>query len=243
MKFASAFGRVLKKRGFPVGDKCFLNDGLPDFIKNGSMQTVCAYFSNMWPEDGCFVVTGSNNRGKFKWGRSVVIRDPSKEPEYGHRKEVTDAHLAFLKEYGTHIKEDIDNDFKEKIELAATTLQELARSDNPRVSSVANEIKDIVYDNQPKLLLDEIEVLRRIGIHATPRFIEIDYSIETSRVSIAWSGRIQRKTDVMRTSLQMAPDDIRKSAKVREWMKLNPELTRQTEKEISQKRNGSSANK
>ncbi|KXH76454.1 MAG: hypothetical protein AM326_07040 [Candidatus Thorarchaeota archaeon SMTZ-45] len=243
IQFASAFGRALKKRGFPVGDKCFLNIGLPDFIKNGSLQTVCVYFSNMWPEDGCFVVTGSDNRGEFKWGRSVVVRNPSKELEYGHDKEVTDAHLAFLKEYGTYIKEDIDNDFKERIELASTTLEKLARSDNPRISSVANEIKDIVYDNQPKLLLDEIEVLRRIGIHATSRFIEIDYSIETSRVSIAWSGRIQRKTDVMRASLQMSPDDIRKSAKVREWMKLNPELIRQTEKEINQGRNGSSTHK
>jgi hypothetical protein len=241
IQFASAFGRALKKRGFPVGDKCFLNVGLPDFIKNGSLQTVCVYFSNMWPEDGCFVVTGTNNRGEFKWGRSVVIKDSLKEPEYGHGKEVTDAHLAFLKEYGTHIKEDIDNDFKERIELPATTLEELAKSDSPRISSTASEIKDIAYANQPKLLMDEIEVLHKIGIHATPRFMEINYFSDTSRVSTAWSGRIQRKTDVMRASLQMLPDDIRKSARVKDWIRLNPELTRQTEKEIDQYRNGSSA--
>jgi hypothetical protein len=236
IQFASVFGRALKKRGFPVGDKCFLNIGLPDFIKNGSLQTVCVYFSNMWPEDGCFVFTGSNNRGEFKWGRSVVIRNPSKELEYERSMEVTDVHLAFLKEYGTHIKEDIDNDFKEKIELTAPMLDELTKSENSRISSIANEIKDIVYDNQPKLLLDEIEVLHKIGIHAIPRFIEIDYFVETSRVSVAWSGRIQRKTDVMRTSLQMLPDDIRKSAKVKEWMKLNPALAKQIEREINQNR-------
>jgi hypothetical protein len=99
------------------------------------------------------------------------------------------------------------------------------------------EIKKIVYDYQPKLLLDEIEVLRKTGVHATPRFMEINYFIDTSRVSTAWCGRIQRKVDVMKTALQMLPDDIRKSARVEEWMSLHPELKKRIERENELKQN------
>jgi len=144
---------------------------------------------------------------------------------------VTDVHLAFFEEHGTYVEEDVDNGFKDKFELAATTLEELAKSQDLGISSIAKEIKDIVYNNQPKLLLDEIKVLRKTGVHATPRFREINYFIDTGRVSTAWSGRILRKADVMRTALQMLPDDIRKSAKVRDWMRLHLELMREIERE------------
>jgi hypothetical protein len=47
--------------------------------------------------------------------------------------------------------------------------------------------------------------------------------------------------DMLLRESRMLPDDIRKSARVKDWIRLNPELTRQTEKEIDQYRNGSSA--
>ena len=231
IQFSSVFGRALEKRGFPVGDKGILNTGLPEFIMNGSLQTICVYFSNLWPEDGCFTLTSPNNRGEFMWDRSVVVRDSIKESEYDYISKVTEEHLAFIKKYGTHVEEDLNNGFKEKIELVATTLEELTRSKSLRISSIAKEVKDIVYNNQPELLLDEIEGLRKTGVHATPRFMEINYFIDMGRVSIGWRGRIQRKADVMRTALQMLPDDIRKSDKVEDWMSFHPGLRRQVESE------------
>jgi hypothetical protein len=221
IQFASAFGRALRRRGFPAGDKCVLNTGLPEFIMQGSPEVIFTYFSNLWPEDGSFIFSGPNNRGEFKWNRSVVIKDPAKESEYNLCTKVTETHLALLKEHGFIVEED-DNGFREKIVLAATTLEELCKSKSYTISSIAKEIKRIVYDNQPKLLLDEIEALHKTGIHATPRFLEINYFIDTSRVSVAWSGRIHRKADVMRTALQMAPDDIHKRARVEQWMSLFP---------------------
>jgi hypothetical protein len=235
IQFACAFGRALERRGFPAGDRGILNTGLPEFIMQGSLKTTCIYFSNLWPEDGCFIVTGPNNRGEFMWDRSVVVRDPTKGSEYDYDSKVTKDHLAFFEEYRTHVKEDLNTGFKEKIELAAPTLEELAKSKSLRISSIAREIKIIVDNNQPKLLLEEIEVLRKTGVHATPRFVEINYFIDTGRVSIGWRGRIQRKADVMRTALQMPPDDIRKSAKVKGWMSLHPELRIEIERENKSK--------
>jgi len=234
IQFASVFGRALRRKGFPAGDKCILNTGLPEFIMNGSFQTICVYFRNLWPEDGSFTSTGPNNRGEFKWNRSVALRDPIKESEYNHDSRVTGVHLAFFEEHGTYVEED-GNGFREKIVLPATTLEELTKSESHRISSIAKEIKNIVYSNQPKLLLDEIEALRKTGVYATPRHIEINYYIDTSRVSAAWSGRIYRKTAVMKTALQMLPDDFRKRARVEEWMILYPALKRRTEREIKSK--------
>jgi hypothetical protein len=97
IQFASAFGRALRRRGFPAGDRCMQNIGLPEFIMKGSFRIICVYFSNLWPEDGCFIFTGPNNRGEFKWNRSVVVRDPTKESKYGNDTEVTEDHLALNK--------------------------------------------------------------------------------------------------------------------------------------------------
>lgn len=80
---------------------------------------------------------------------------------------------------------------------------------------------------------DEIEALHRTGVHAKQKIMKLTYHIETGRVSISRRGQIYRKRDVMRTALQMLPDDIRKSAKVEEWMNLRPELRREVERELA----------
>ncbi len=233
IQFACVFGRALERRGFPAGDKSILNTGLPEFIMNGSLQTICTYFSNLWPEDGCFTIEYLRNIGYFMWDRSVVVRDPAKESEYGFKSVVTDDHLSLFEKYGTHVEEDLKSGFKEEIYLTATTLEELTKSENSDVSSLAKELKEIVFSNQSRLLNDEIEALRKTGVHANQRLMKLSYHIESSRVSISRRGKIYRKKDVMRTALQMLPDDIRKSAKVEEWMNLRPELRREVERELA----------
>jgi hypothetical protein len=232
IQFASAFGRALKKRGFPVGDKCFLNADLPDFIKNGSLQTICVYFSNMWPEDGCFTIEYPRHIGLFIWGRSVIVRDPTKEVQYNFKSETTDDHLLLFKEYGKYREEDSKNGFKGQIHLTLKTLDELTQSENPSVSSPAKELKEIVLSNQCRLLDDEIAALRRIGIQSVRKSTTLVYHVESSRVSISRKGIIYRKKDVMKTGLIMPPDDIHKRAKLEKWMSFHPELRKQVEREL-----------
>ncbi|MHA1138158.1 MAG: hypothetical protein ACTSSE_16895 [Candidatus Thorarchaeota archaeon] len=233
IQFGSAFGRALEKRGFPVGDKSVLNNGLPEFIMQGSPEVVFTYFRNLWPEDGCFTIEYHRNIGYFIWDRSVVVKDPAKESEYDFKSMVTDDHLSLFEKYGTRIEEDIKNGFKEEIYLTPTILEELTKSKNFNVSSLAKELKEIVLSNQSQLLNDEIETLGRAGVHANQRLLKLTYHIESSRVSISRRGKIYRKRDVMRTALQMLPDDIRKSAKVGEWMNFWPELRREVERELA----------
>ncbi|TFH11653.1 MAG: hypothetical protein E4H14_00410 [Candidatus Thorarchaeota archaeon] len=232
-QFASVFGRALRKRGFPAGDKCIQSIGLPEFIMHGSPEVVFTYFRNLWPEDGCFSIEYHRNIGYFTWDRSVVIKDPAKESEYGFESLVTDDHLELFEKYGTRVEEDLENGFKEEIYLTPTILEELTKSKNFDVSSLAKELNEIVLSNQSQLLNDEIETLRRAGVHANQRLLKLTYQIESSRVSISRRGKIYRKRDVMRTALQMLPDDIRKSAKVEEWMNFWPKLRREVERELA----------
>jgi len=233
IQFASAFGRALSGRGFPVGDKCILNTDFPEFIKEGSLQVICVYFSNLWPEDGCFTIEYPRNIGLFMWDRSVVVRDPTKEVEYVFKSVIADDHLSLFEKYGTHNEEDLKNGFKEEFHMTSRTLEELIQSKNPKVSSPAKELEEIVLSNSSKLLNDEIEALCRVGVHANQRLLKLTYHVESSRVSISFRGKIYRKKDVMRTALIMPPDDICKRAKVEEWMNLRPKLRRETERELA----------
>ena len=235
IRFASAFGRALRRKGFPAGDKCILNRGLPEFILNGSLQTICAYFSNMWPEDGCFTIEYSRNTGLFIWERSITIRDPSKEEGYSLKSVVTDDQLSLFKKFGTRKEEDLKNGFKEEIQLTAKTLDELTESENPNLSSLAKELKNTVHSNQCRLLDDEITALRKTGVQAVQKLAKLTYHIESSRVSISRRGIIYRKKDVMRAALIMPPDDIHKQTKVEEWMNFRPELRREVERELAER--------
>jgi hypothetical protein len=129
---------------------------------------------------------------------------------------VTNDHLSLIEKYGTRKEIDSKNGFKEEIYLTLTVIEELIKSKNPDISSLAKELNEIVLSNQSNLLNDEIVALRRTGVYASQKIMKISYHIESSRVSISRRGKIYRMRDVMRTALNMLPDDIRKSTKVKE---------------------------
>jgi len=144
---------------------------------------------------------------------------------------VSEIHLEFIEDFGTFVEGD-DLGFGEKFQLSSGILENLTKSENPRISLVAKEIEEIVHQNMSKILQDEIEALRSTGVYAISRFMEINYFIDTGRVSLIWRGKINRKKDVMRTALQMLPDDIRKSAKVEEWIDFHPKLRLEVEQKL-----------
>ena len=232
IQFATAFGRALRRRGFPAGDKAILNTGLPEFILRGSPEVIYTYFRNLWPEDGCFTIEFPRKVAYFTWDRTVVIKEQTNESEYGFAPMISDNHLSLFEKYGTWNEEDLKNGFKERIYLTPTTIEELTKSKNLDISSLAKELNEIILSNQSKLLNDEIEALHRTGVYANQRPMQISYHVESSRVSISRRGKIYRKMDVMRTALNMLPDDIRKSAKVEEWMSFWPNLRRAVEREL-----------
>jgi uncharacterized protein YwgA len=232
IQFASVFGRALRRRGFPAGDKAILNTGLPEFIMQGPPEVIYTYFRNLWPEDGCFTIEYPRKTAYFTWDRTVVVREPTKESEYGFVSIITEDHLSLFEKFGIRKEEDVKNGFKEEIYLTPTVIEELTKSKNSDISSLAKEISEIILSSQSKLLNDEIEALRRTGVYAAQKLMKISYHIESSRVSISRRGKIYRKKDVMRTALNMLPDDIRKSTKVREWIGYWPKLRGVVEKQL-----------
>jgi DNA-binding transcriptional regulator YiaG len=230
--FACAFGRVMEGRGFPVGDKIMQNCGLAPFIRHGSLRIICAYFKNAWPEDGCFSIEHNDNRGIFVLQRSVALKDPTKEKEYHLESEVTDDHLALIREYGIRIEEDSGNRMGERIILTVGELESLIKSASSDISAVASSLRDVIYANESRLLRDEFDALASVGIEGSIDLCHAVFHVESSRLSASWKGRIRRMKDVMRTALLMPPDDVRKKALVDEWVQLHPKLRRQVEREL-----------
>ncbi len=216
-----------------MGNKCIMNQGLPEFIRHGSLRIKCAYFKNAWPEDGCFSTENPNNRGIFIIQRSVVLKDPTKEQKYHRESEVTDEHLALIREYGTRIEEDSANNVGEHIMLRKGELRELTKSGNSDISALASSLKDVIYANESRLLRDEFEALESVGIEGSIDFCHVAFHVESSRLSAAWKGRIRKMKDVMRTALLMPPDDVRKRALVDEWVQLHPKLRKRVERELA----------
>jgi hypothetical protein len=104
--YTSVLGKLLQKRGMTVGDKAMCNEGLPEFIREGSPETSCTYFRQMWAEDGSFTV-GPYNRGVFSWSRCVALHDPTKNARYGLDLGVTQKHIELVREF----RDRITNDF------------------------------------------------------------------------------------------------------------------------------------
>ncbi|MGV9170773.1 MAG: hypothetical protein ACOC38_12635 [Promethearchaeia archaeon] len=55
LHFPGVLGRMLERVGFPVGDFCILNEGLPEVLHKGSKRGKCAYISQLPIERGCLL--------------------------------------------------------------------------------------------------------------------------------------------------------------------------------------------
>jgi len=109
---------------------------------------------------------------------------------------VTDGYLSLFVKYGKHIGADLKNGFKEEIQLNATTLDELIRTENAYIYSPAKKLGAIVFSNQSKLLNDKIDLPRRIAVRANKKLMKLTYHLETGLVSITRRGQIYRKKDI-----------------------------------------------
>lgn len=233
IQFPAVFGRMLENRGFPAGDKTILNEGLPDFIKLGSLKVQCCYFCNMWVEDGCFSIE-QNIHGTFSITRSVRVYDPKNGGDYELEAEITPEHIALFHDFGKKQDADEEYGFGEFLILTPNRIHELCQSEDSEISKTALSLRKIVYENPDRLLTDESLILEKLGIHAPPFVDEVLYFTDTCRISVCWRVRIRRNRDVMKIALLMPPDDIRKRTVVERWANMHPELKAEVEREIEE---------
>ena len=215
IRYTSVVGHLLERRGMTVGDKAMCNENLPEFIREGSPETVCTYFRQMWPEDGSFAVR-PDNRGTFHWDRGVALHDPTKNARYGLDLGVTQKHIELVRKFGERINDRLGP----RWEISARMLRGLTDSPNESVSSCACELHEIALENPSRLMVGEMQMLReRLRIMTTPYLIGITSYEGTGRLSSLWHAQTRSNMDAIRAGILTPADDIRKRTAIEEWLR------------------------
>ena len=214
-RYASAYGRALERRGLTKGDKSIQNEGFPDWLREATPEELRDYFGPMWVQDGNFYVD-RNGRARFQVDRAVVLRDPSKEATYDHQQLATKEHADLVHEFGTPKK---GVDFKGLYELSFGGLKDLKYHDDESIAQTAQSLQEIVERTKCELLRDEQEGLASMGVMTKPYIARLTYSENTDRLSVLHHVSTATQDDAMRVAFLCPPEDVRKLADVREWMK------------------------
>ncbi len=221
LRYPSVVARLLESKGFPIGDKMIQNVGLPSFIKLGELDIICAYLRQLWAEDGAFIsslINGKKLRTYFVWTRARPLFDPSKSDKYVLSQEITSEHVQMIKKFGKFTSDRVGPRYT----LYRGKLVQLSETKDERISGIANSLLEIIESSKPQLMIDEREILEKVGIGAVPRNRKVTLYMKTGRVSSLWNARTASPDDTMRTALMAPPEDSKKLAKVRIWVKSKP---------------------
>jgi hypothetical protein len=226
VRFTSVVGRLLIARGFPPGDKGMQETRLPRFIREGDIRLIIEYIRQMLCEDGSFSSYDSRKRASFSVTRATTLRDPSKKG-YGLETHITDEQVRFIQEHG--IRAD-DDRFGTRWELAGGTLRHLAESSE--AYDVAKKLRVLVYDDRPRLMLDEKSGLEKIGVESHDYLVKVTFFLGSGRVSSEWKLDTTKLNSTMRIALVCPPDDVVKLRAVKEWVRSRPELAKEVADEL-----------
>lgn len=81
----------------------------------------------------------------------------------------------------------------------------------------AKELQIIIFTNPPKLLEDEINLCKSLGIEITHRPVVINL-FDSGRVSVTWHATTASITDSIKWALQALPNDRRKRIEVEKFL-------------------------
>ncbi|MBS3793911.1 MAG: hypothetical protein KGY80_03395 [Candidatus Thorarchaeota archaeon] len=230
IRFPTIVGRMLARLGMPLGDKALSCTGLPRFIKEASFPVICEYFQQMWVEDGNFSVVSEGCRARFQWDRGVTFRDPSKATKYDFQSLASDDHIALVRRHGDKHQ---DKTFGETSTLTLGKLNELCGTKETNETMNAKSLKELIENNPPNLMEDEIELLAKLGVSAKKYVVEVNFYEGTGRLSALWRALTCRQEDTMRAALLTPPDDMEKLSDVMRWVFQQEERKQDVEHDLA----------
>jgi hypothetical protein len=210
-------GRVLERWGMPLGDKCIRNIGLPSAINNGSTQIKCAYLEELIPQDGNFHVDKAG-QAVFQWTRGTVVDAGEKAKRYGFESKISSELKHFVRRFSKLREPRYGTDtVRPHFSLRYSQLERLQGSSSSRVRQAAARLKEIIKDNQNRLITDEVGLCESLGIEIAwgPQVIN---SYPSGRVTVIWHARTRSQDDALRFALEALPADTRKRAMVMDWL-------------------------
>ncbi len=215
-----SIGKTFIRWGFTADDKSVHNERLVKSIRDGPREVWKAYLRELIPEDGSF-----NEYSGFQWSRSIVLSPGTKDAKYGLEPQLSERHIAVIYDYGrTYEKKNyrhlqIDQDLRWQTAIDSET---------------SREIESIIATNRSRLLDDEADIARKLGIEMRVYPECITLYEDTGRVSIKWVATTQGVENATKWYLLAPPNDVRKKRIVSKWMAKRPNDVERVKKQLEQ---------
>ncbi len=206
--FPTPLGVMLMHFGIPSGDKSVQNLGLFPAFNGFSVRAKCALMEDLIPQDG--TISGK----KVQWTHTNVLDAADKAETYGIRPKVEKREIDFIKNYGKREKQSWV--------LNYGTLKELRNSKSDKIRNIARFLWKCVHDNPNRLILDQIEVVKSLGIRYQRKPYAIRYHKRTRRVSVAWTAEPVTILESIKLGMIAPPNDVVKKKIVKEIIKNHP---------------------
>ena len=227
--YTPALGKALERQGMPVGDKAIQNSGLSKIVTGGGIHEKSGYIGQMIAQDGNPNL-GTKGDETFQWYRSIALYDIKKGVKYLQTSEVTSEQLDLVQKHGT-FKEEFGS-FGPRTDLSKGKLDEIMNSHVKIDANQATNLIGLAQSTIPKLMNDEVEILRDMGVESTPNLAGLTLHHKSGRLSARWIAQTNTVEDAMRLALLAPPDDIRKRKQVDEWISSRHRLREKVEQKL-----------
>ncbi|RLI53421.1 MAG: hypothetical protein DRP09_15755 [Candidatus Thorarchaeota archaeon] len=211
-------GKAFIYWGFTTDDKSTQNRRLPKLLRDGSHREWKTYLRNLIPEDGSF-----NDVAGFQWSRSIVLNPGSQDSKYGLTPQLDSDHVAFIKANGRR------DDKRGYIHLQ---ISEKIRSKDRVKSDLTKSFEAVIDANRSKLLDDEANLARNLGIRMRVYPESITLYEGTGRISIKWVATTRDLDNTIKWFLIVPPDDVKKYEHARRWMAKRVDDVERVKKQI-----------
>jgi hypothetical protein len=214
--FPTPLGVMLERLGIPSGDRSVQNPGLVSVIKEFSLRARCALIEDLVPQDG--TISGK----RIQWTHTNVLDAASKSEVYGIEPKVGDSEIGLIKKHGK----------KERYSwvLNYGKLQSLQYSSDANIRQVANDLWNCVFENPNRLIEDQIDIVRSLGVEYRSKPYTIRFHERTSRVSVAWTAEPESLLESIKLGMMAPSNDVVKKKIMKEIIKSHPKYVREAMK-------------
>lgn len=214
-------GKMLEHLGIPPGDRTVQNPGIFPEFKEFSPKAQLAFIEDLVPQDG--TITGKT----IRWTHSNALHLGTKTETYGIKPKVGVTEIDLIKEHG--------NREQHSWVLRYGKLKKLRESDSEEVKHVAKELWKSVLENPNKLIKDEVEVVRGLGVKMDAKPYTIRYYERTGRVSVEWAAEPRSVFESIKLAMLAPANDEIKRGIMKDLIESHPEYVRRAKNYFAKK--------
>lgn len=166
-------GKMMIQRGTPYGDRTIQNPRLVPSVREGSERVQRAYIEDFITQDGCI------GKRTVIWRRANALNAGKKAERYDFESKVGVKEIKLVMNHGR-----IEQGNATAWTLSWGKLKKMVGSPEDIISNTAKDLKHNVLDNPNKLIHDEVNIVREMGVNVEVKPSEIKYYPKTGRVTV-----------------------------------------------------------